>query len=62
MVTIRHFWRCNNVLYWAQEVKDPDMLRAVMTKLGYPSATVSNIKGTGDGVPETSDVLMVHTD
>ena len=50
LVTVRHFWRCNNVLYWPQKVTDPPTLALFALRDLDPP--------TGDSVP--GDEVGVH--
>jgi hypothetical protein len=50
LVTVRHFWRCNNVLYWPQKVEDPGTVALLHLQELTPSP--------GDSVPK--DEVGVH--
>jgi hypothetical protein len=54
LVTVRHFWRCNNILYWPQKVEDPATLAFLqLQELGHRLSP-----STGDSVPK--DEVGVH--
>jgi hypothetical protein len=54
LVTIRHFWRCNNVLYWPQKVDDePTKALLQLHELGQALEP-----SKGDSVPR--DEIGVH--